>query len=221
MESQKNKLPSLPPSWFGFLLAGLFLIFEFYELSESNYEVTNYSSSAYSNNFGFTNIIAISAWIYWLFCVHRFHKILFIHSNGKHDIKPGFAVLGHFIPFFNLYWIFHWPNEISEYVNSKSPKSEMPKGIIGITILIGLLLGRFFDGAIGMSVLFGIVAYLNKKFDRTLLIDEPKKTANEKQNYEHLDEIVCPVCGSLNPSNSKYCIECGNPIFENDFERSC
>jgi len=174
--TNKNQIPSLPPAWFGFLLVGAFVIFEFYGVFEqyinSYYQNADYSYSTYSDYFTLTLVMAIGIWIYWLFCIHRLHKILKILSNGSHDIKPGFAVIGHFIPIFNLYWIFHWPNEIAEFVNSKNNRAVIPKGIIGLTILIGFVISKIFSAAIGLSILFGVVAYFNKKFDKILVFSD-------------------------------------------------
>jgi hypothetical protein len=41
---------------------------------------------------------------YWLFCVHRLHKVVREVNRETAMSSPMRAVFGHFIPLWNLYW---------------------------------------------------------------------------------------------------------------------
>ncbi|MGB6865830.1 MAG: protein kinase, partial [Candidatus Aminicenantaceae bacterium] len=103
--------------------------------------------------------IGLVGTVYWLFCVHRFHKIL-REMNRSYQISPGAAVGYHFIPFYNFYWIFKWPIEFSKYINAQGSVKMVQGGLLGALLLIALLINRFFDGAVGMTFIFGIGTYM-------------------------------------------------------------
>lgn len=102
--------------------------------------------------------------IYWLGCVHQIHVVLSEISNGLYPIKPGKAVWYHFIPFFNLYWIFKWTNEMEKFVNARFRSSGGMNGIAsGIFLLVGLSAGRLLGGVFGMAILLGVLVYIKSK----------------------------------------------------------
>ncbi len=83
---------SLPHVWIGFLFAAAFLIGESVLVYFED-EVT-----------GILKLlpIALGGWIYWLFCVYRFHKVVNEVSAQQYPFSPGEAVGKHFIPFYNF-----------------------------------------------------------------------------------------------------------------------
>ena len=107
------------------------------------------------------SLIAIAGYIYWLVCIHRLHKIL-------GELKRGYPITGaevvgkHFIPFYNIYWVFNWPSVMVRYINGRGLVRMMPGYVSGLIILLALLL-RYLDGGVGLLVLFGITAYLSAK----------------------------------------------------------
>jgi len=106
--------------------------------------------------------IAIAGFIYWLFCVHRIHKILNEVSGNRYPYTPGEAAVKHIIPFYNLIWIFKWPSELSSYLKRQGRVDIISGGVIGAMLLLSLLL-RFVDGAVGMASLFGVTMYISAK----------------------------------------------------------
>src|SRR5437867_11265734 len=102
---------SSPPwVWFGFVFAVAFFVAEFAEL------LLGLNQEAFKPLFV---LIVLAGWIYWLFCVHRFHKILGEMTANRYPIAPGEAVGKHFIPFYNIYWLFAWPLALSNHINSR------------------------------------------------------------------------------------------------------
>ncbi len=158
-DSSSEEVPakSSPPwVWFGFVFAAAFLVAEFVSL------FTGMSDEGERVLFLF---IAFSGALYWLFCVHRFHKILGEMSRNHYSIKPSEAVWKHFIPFLNLIWIFQWPTEFSDYINARGRVRMVSGKVIGLLLLISSLL-RFVDGAVGLSCVFGVTLYLSAKLRR-------------------------------------------------------
>jgi hypothetical protein len=109
--------------------------------------------------------ILIGAFIYWLFCVHRIHKILSELTGHRYPISPGEAAAKHIIPFYNLFWMFKWSVEFSDYLNSKGRVGIISGYAIGAMLLLSVVL-RFFDGAVGLAVLFGVTMYVSAKLKK-------------------------------------------------------
>ena len=110
--------------------------------------------------------IALSGWVYWLFCVSRFHKILGEISRNRYPISSGEAAYKHIIPFYNLVWIFQWPTEFSTYLNTRGRVKIISGKLIGALLLVGLLSTRFFDPAVGLALIFSVGLYLSAKLRR-------------------------------------------------------
>jgi len=107
----------------------------------------------------------IGIW-YWLFCIHRFHQILDALILDKYVISPGKAVGFHFIPVYNFYWIFKWPIELSKFINGFGNATMVSGSFIGLLLLISFSLYNFIDSAIGLTCIFLIGMYINKKIKR-------------------------------------------------------
>ncbi len=145
---------SSPPwVWVGFVLAGIFftieIAFVFLELDERGIDLI-------------LRVIVIAGWIYYTVCVHRIHKILNELTHNRYPYTPGEAAGKHYIPFYNVVWLFRWPAELSRYINSKGRVRILSGGAIGAMLLLSLLL-RLFDGAFGMALLFGVTMYVSAK----------------------------------------------------------
>ena len=124
--------------------------------------------------------------IYWFSCLHRIHALLSEISNGSYPIKPGKAVWYHFIPFFNLYWIFKWTNEMEKFVNARLRSSGGMNDIAsGIFLLVGFGVGKILGGVFGMAILLGVLIYIKSKikmvFSAIPLCEE--KAPEESQLY--------------------------------------
>ncbi len=145
-----------PWVWFGFLFALGFLVFEF---------VVVFTEMDDSTANPILILIAAAGFIYWLFCIHRFHKILHELSQGTYAVGTSEAVWKHLIPFLNIIWIFQWPREFSDYLNRRGRVSIISGTLIGLLLLLSLIL-RLFDGAVGLASLFGVTLYLSAKLRR-------------------------------------------------------
>ncbi len=145
---------SSPPwVWFGFVFAIAFLSAEFADL------ILDFDKQSLQIIFV---LLVLGGWIYWLFCVHRFHKILAEMTGHRYPIQPGEAVGKHFIPFYNLYWLFVWPSTLSSHLNQAGRVNMLPGGLIGFVLLVSLLL-RYVDGAIGLALTFAVGLYISAK----------------------------------------------------------
>lgn len=145
---------SAPPwVWVGFLLAGAFFTIEVafvvLDLDERGIDLI-------------LRLIVVAGWIYFTVCVHRIHKILNELTHNRYPYTPGEAAGKHYIPIYNFIWLFKWPAELSRYINGKGRVRILSGGAIGAMLLLSLLL-RFFDGAFGMALLFGVLMYISAK----------------------------------------------------------
>lgn len=62
-------------------------------------------------------LLAFVSFVYWLVCIHRLHVVLSLVPGWRHPISPTRAVWFHFIPVYNLYWLYKWPRECANFVN--------------------------------------------------------------------------------------------------------
>lgn len=151
--SEQMPKSSPPWVWVGFLFAGAFLLIEILfvalDLDESSVDA-------------FLRLILFAGGIYWLVCVYKIHKILEDLTRGRYPYSPIGAALRHFIPFYNIYWLFKWPMELADYVASRGRVKMIPGALIGVLLLLSMLL-RMVDGAIGLAVTFGATMYVSNK----------------------------------------------------------
>lgn len=155
-------LPRLPKMWIGFALAGSLLLVE----------ILSSALPRLRADLGLLSTLAsISSWIYWLFCVSRFHSILnaLARPNPRspsltdYPISAGSAVARHFVPVYNLYWICHWPAEMERYLKAHTSVRMASGSLVGLSLLAALVILRAFDGFLGCSAVFGIGAYIAAK----------------------------------------------------------
>jgi hypothetical protein len=158
-----DELPArspLPWVWFGFIFAFTFLVGEllevFLELDPEKFQLA-------------LILISLAGWIYWLFCVYRFHTILAEISQNQYPIIGSEAVGKHFIPLYNLWWLFKWPGTLSTYINSRGRVRMIPGSVLGILLLVAVIL-RYVDSAIAMTLLFAVGMYMSAKLQRHIAI---------------------------------------------------
>lgn len=170
-------LPPLRRMWIGFILAFGFLVGEILE------EVLKVSTT--SSGVGpFSVLAALACWLYWLSCVQRFHTILnqmapFVAGQSTYPISSGRAVGYHFIPFFNLYWIFKWPSTLANYLRDHLSVDIMTGGALGLLLFLGMLLTRIFDGFVGFTVIFLVGSYISRKLRLAMEAHERTRGAAE------------------------------------------
>lgn len=146
---------ALPKMWIGYIFVAAQVLYVFIQIMVDPDSVDEVSSLLW--------FIAAAGYIYWLFCVQRMHQIIKQFTNGTHPISPSKAVGFHFIPFYNLYWIFKWPNEVSNFVNKWVETKSMSKGWPGFFLLVAFFLGRVFDSTLALIAIFTVGVYINKK----------------------------------------------------------
>jgi hypothetical protein len=108
--------------------------------------------------------------VYWFVCIYQYHKILAAVPSYVHPISPGKAVGFHFIPFYNVYWIFHWPTAIATFVNDRLRAPLMRGWVLGIAMIFSILCQTFLDAAMGAALLFLATGYLAAFLKRALTV---------------------------------------------------
>lgn len=120
--------------------------------------------------------------VYWLVCVHQLHVVLAHVPAWKHPISPARAVWFHFIPFYNLYWLYKWPAETARFVNwAFEAPVVRPKGvgIFGVSsYVLAILLGPG-----GLILLFFSLSHMNNWVRKALLAPpKPPPQDNHSSN---------------------------------------
>lgn len=147
---------SSPLVWIGFIFAAAFFLIEIASVAVAQDDEAITTPLL---------LIAFGGWFYWIYCVHRIHKILAEVSGYRYPVEPGRAAARHIFPVYNLFWIFYWPVKLSHYLNARGRVSIISGYLIGAMLLLSLIL-RFLDGAIGMTALFGVTMYISSKIDK-------------------------------------------------------
>ncbi len=157
---------SLPWVWVGFFFVAAYIV-------EETLWVVLELDEAFVNLV--LILIAIAGWIYWLFCVSRFHTILAQISRNTYPIAPAEAAWKHLIPFYNLVWIFRWPATMSDYLNRRDRVKMVSGNLLGVYLLSSLLFGRFVDSGVGLAGTFIIGMYISSKLRQHIaLIGSPQ-----------------------------------------------
>jgi hypothetical protein len=149
---QSQPTDHLPTLWFGFALALMLFVVEVGE------------AMLHHNETGtpLFLLLWVSGTTYSLVCIYRIHKVLALMTAGKYPITPGKAAGFMLIPFYNLYWVIHWPNELARFLNARGVVPKMPIGWVGAFLLAALVL-KALDGACSLLLLFAVLAYIQRR----------------------------------------------------------
>ena len=150
-------MPALPRIWAGFLIIAAWfpsMILEFALNPNGEYLIL-------------PRIATLAAWVFWLTCVHRFHRILGLLTVDGYAISPDKAVLFHFIPLYNLYWVFKWPLEMERFINNGGRTEMLPGGAIACVIGVFTIFG-FFIAPFNLIFILGAGVYLNRVLKREM-----------------------------------------------------
>ena len=161
-------LPPFPRLWIGFALAALFLIAEILEVQLIDLRFPHMRSTG-----PVPKAIAVGAFCYWLFCIHRLHKILNAIAPGGYPISPAQAAWFHLIPLFNFFWLVRWPYRLSNFIKAQGSVPMLSGQLLGLFLLVSIILGRTVDGALGLAGLFGVAAYISGKIRQQLAVGNP------------------------------------------------
>jgi hypothetical protein len=101
------------------------------------------------------------------------------HVPGwKHPISPARAVGFHFIPVYNFYWVFKWPQEIARFVNWRFQFPLMKPQMVGLMVFAAFVLRFIFDPGLGLILLFLAASYVSGCLRRAFALP-PMPTASE------------------------------------------
>lgn len=148
---------SLPSIWPGYVAAFILLFVDFAETAFDPTRAGDVTSPLWI-------VLNVAFYLYWFFCIYRVHVVLREATGSAYPIGPVKAVGFSFIPFFNLYWVFRWPNAIADFVNANS-SVRMRRVWPGIGLLAGLLLIRV-AGELAVAVDFTVMLYIVRKLAR-------------------------------------------------------
>ncbi|HKW45143.1 MAG TPA: hypothetical protein VJN22_05750 [Candidatus Eremiobacteraceae bacterium] len=143
------------PVWIGFLLCGILFITEVVDVANKVESIQWY-----------VYVATVVTLIYFFMCVFRFHVILGQLTFGAYPIKSGPSVFYHFLPFFNIYWLFAWPSKFADYVKAERAVKVAPGAVLGTILILSALVARFVDSSIGLAGYFGVMAYLTNRLRR-------------------------------------------------------
>jgi hypothetical protein len=164
----KKPLTPMPKIWVGYILATVSFALKslvFYYMAmpmilldkvtkEAMLDVTRTSTYIIT----YIGIMACS--VYWLYCIYKIHVVLAESTGNEYSITPGRAVVGHLFPFYDIYCLFKWSNEIRLFVNNKMNSKIIYKHVPGLLILYGFIWVWAADGLIGFVVVYATSSYI-------------------------------------------------------------
>jgi hypothetical protein len=157
-QMQPLNLPPLPQLWAGYLLGFATIVAEFVDASLHPPDVV-INEIPIPNLYLFLLMFVGS--VYWLVCVYRYHVVMQHVPGWKHPISPARAVGFHFIPIYNLYWVFKWPQEIARFVNWRFRGPVMKPQMVGLMVFAAFVLRFLFDPGLGLILLFLAASYVS------------------------------------------------------------
>lgn len=104
----------------------------------------------------------VTGWFYWLYCVHRMHKILAELTNYSYPITPGKLVRRHVYPIYNNFWVLYWAWVFGQYLKDRGRVRIITGVLLGPMLLLAKLL-VLVDGAVALTVLFSVTMYMSGK----------------------------------------------------------
>jgi hypothetical protein len=156
----------LPRVWVGYLLVVVFFSTEFWLGLEAG-------PNAVRRSPGFL----LASWTtlgYWLHCVYRFHAVLRA-ADPYYPTSPWKAVGLHFVPLYNVYWMYKWPRQIAAFVNRRLPARPMSNVAATVFLFLGVLVHRVADGPAGMAIIFSAGLYLNGRIGAALGMERARR----------------------------------------------
>jgi hypothetical protein len=151
-------LPPLPQLWVGYLLGFATIVAEFVDASL-------HPPDRVINEIPIPNLylflLMFVGGVYWLVCVYRYHLVMQHVPGWKHPISPARAVGFHFIPIYNLYWVFKWPQEIARFVNWRFGQPVMKPQMVGLMVFAAFVMRFLLDPGLGLILLFLAASYVS------------------------------------------------------------
>jgi len=166
-------VPGLPRIWIGYLLGVATLVAETiaFEMHPEFAKGENPIPPLY------LFLALFVGWIYWLVCVYQIHQVMARIPGWRHPISPARAVGFHFIPLYNLYWVFRWPAEIARFVNARVQRPFMKPHVVGAAVFAAILVRLLLDPGLGLILLFVAASYISQCLKLALAIPPPAAPA--------------------------------------------
>jgi hypothetical protein len=164
---QPVNLPPLPQLWVGYLLGFATIVAEFVNASLHSPDVV-INEIPIPNVYLF--LLMFVGGVYWLVCVYRYHVVMRHVPGWKHPISPARAVGFHFIPVYNLYWVFKWPQEIAHFVNWRFEQPVMKPQMVGLVVFAAFVMRFLFDPGFGLILLFLAASYVSGCLQRAFAL---------------------------------------------------
>ena len=95
-----------------------------------------------------------------------------------HSIESAYDVAWHFVPLYNLYWVFKWPSAIAHFVNWRMQRQALRGWIAGLLVLLAFVLFQGL-GVLGLFALYGAGFYLSRHMRRAFDAAEVPDSAKE------------------------------------------
>lgn len=162
--SSSDLIARLPKVWIGYLLALATLIGEMIAVAQHPELAKSTGLVVPPLTIFLPSFIAL---VYWFTCIYRYHVVLANVPGWNHPVSPNRAVWFHFIPIFQLYWLFRWPYAIAVFVNQRMNAPVMNLWAGGASFLLALLC-RIVEPALGTTMLFFTCGYISRQLKRAL-----------------------------------------------------
>jgi len=153
----KVPLPPLPQIWIGYLMALATVISEV--VAVSLHPELAKGGEIIPPLYLFLAIFV--GGVYWLVCVYQYHVVMNHIPGWQHPISPARAIGFHFIPFYNFYWVFKWPQEIARFVNVSLRRPLMKPEWVGLAVFAAFVVRFVFDPGLGLLLLFVAASYVS------------------------------------------------------------
>jgi hypothetical protein len=127
-------------------------------------------------------LISFSAWVYWMFCIFRIHRIMARATHGRYKVSPFGAIWPQFIPIYCWIWALQWPRRLAKFLNIAQPGLKMGIWWPGLTLLLGSVSGLFlYATCLHLFVMFGVGVYLNRKITQVVSFTQTVPFARKQQ----------------------------------------
>ncbi len=130
----------------------------------SIFPIIYFGSIVFKYNYTTEFIIPVSillfGWVYYLYVVYTAHEIVQVRYNNRYPVSPTKAILFHFIPLYNIYWVYKWCSDLCVYINRKEQTSIVNQNVIIGYVGGGMIISRYVPG-IGLAItMIGIFVFI-------------------------------------------------------------
>jgi hypothetical protein len=174
-DTQSDRLPPLPQSWIGYLIGVATVISEVVavrlhpELAKGGEVIPPL----------YLFLAIFIGGVYWLVCVYQYHVVMSRIPGWRHPISRARAVGFHFIPIYNFYWVFKWPQEIAKFVNASLERPLMKPEMVGVAVFGAFVVRFLLDPGLGLLLLFAAASYVSACLRQALAASRARPPALE------------------------------------------